>query len=487
MPVAVKSRAGSFLLATVLAGLFPAMQTHAGSFYLPLHESPEIEARVERLFVLADMPIIKRPIPLSHIQKALDKVDNRDPGLVSSIRRYLERYESGAAITHFSVAAASGEDKAVALANDRGYPSDSTYRAALKSYIAFSDQVALNIGGTIGERAEGQRDEFPEGSFLSIGSDYVQADIGFRSHWWGPFQESDMLLSTQAAPMPNITFSNTRPLSLFGLNMSYEVFWARMSESDGIASEDDRNIRLTGYPRLFGTHISFNPWTGFAIGFNRILQYGGADRDGSLSGLLSAYVDAKNQDNVGREGNDFGNQLSSVTTRYTFGKGFPVALYLEYAGEDSSRTSPAALGNSALMYGIHLPQLTRFLDLSWEYAEWQNSWYINSNYADGLSNYGSTLGHWGAERRVLPDGDVAGAKAQTLKLIWALRAGTDLTVKYREIKNQEYSLAPVHEPSSEFQAELSQSYKAVITGLGLLKGTNVFGDNYAQFSAFLRW
>jgi hypothetical protein len=40
---------------------FFSLKAHASSLYLPEQLSPEIEARIERLFVMANMPRVKRP------------------------------------------------------------------------------------------------------------------------------------------------------------------------------------------------------------------------------------------------------------------------------------------------------------------------------------------------------------------------------------------------------------------------------------------
>src|SRR4051812_10295778 len=41
--------------------------------YLPLHQSPEIERKIERLLILADRPILTRPIAAATVLDALAK------------------------------------------------------------------------------------------------------------------------------------------------------------------------------------------------------------------------------------------------------------------------------------------------------------------------------------------------------------------------------------------------------------------------------
>lgn len=452
----------------------------SASLYLPLNMSPEIEARVERLFVLANMPIIKRPIPIQEVYRALDKLGDGDPNLSASIRSYLERYSPRISITHASLNATVSQGENQLLANQRGLESDSTYSASASGYLVATPWLLVNVGGQIHE-SEFKKDEFPEGTFISIGTDYLQVDIGNRPHWFGPFQDSDMLLSSNASATPGITLSNAAPLSLFGIR--YELFLAQMSESDGILSQD-RTKRLTGNPRLFGMHVSFEPAEGFAIGFNRLMQYGGADRDDSYSSLFKAFFNAKKTDNIDEEGVDFGNQLSSIATRYTFTGKFPVSVYMEYGGEDTSFSSNYHLGNTALMLGVHLPKLTSFLDFNYEYAEWQNGWYVNGNYRDGLRQYETGMGHWGANNRIFSD--AVGATTQTAKLIWDIANGHSLTTRWRHIQNENYSNVD-YKSGEEWMLEYAYGVGPFIVGATLTTGRTVFDEDYSMLSGFFRW
>lgn len=469
----------STLLITVLIWT-ASSSARAGSLYLPVQLSPEIEARIERLFVVANMAIIKRPIPIKQVNIALERAEKSDPALVSSIRRYLDRYTNRAGITHLSIEAGAFDGADSQSFNNRGLDTGSTYQISANGYVVVNDFIAVNGGGIAGQRDSGAKDEFLEGSFVSLGWDYLQADIGYRSHWLGPFQESDMLISSHASAMPGVTVSNPIPLPWLGIQ--YEFFLAQMSESDDIRSGLTENQRVQGNPKLAGFHLSLSPWPGFAIGANRLMQFGGADRDQSLSGFYNAFFNVKESENVGVSGNDFGNQLTSITTRYTFAGEFPISIYMEYAGEDTSLSSGIHLGNSALMFGIHLPKLTKHLDFTWETAEWQNGWYVNGNYGDGLTNHNSILGHWGASQRV----SASGASAQTAKLIWDVYDGKALSFKYQSIENKEYRPNELNK-AERLTIEYAQGVGNVIAGVKLESGRDIFGESFNKLSGFVRW
>ena len=470
----------SCLFGILVFGLVFSQQSRAGSLFLPLKLSPEIESRVEKLFVIANIPIIKRPISMKQVEMALEKVGSSEPELVAEIEEYLRRFSFRFNVTHFQVSGSYHTGANEFEANRRGIDRGSSYDASIAGYWTFNDFVALNFGGIVSD-TNGLKDEFPDGTFLSLGWDFLQFDIGNRPHWFGPFQESDMLISTHAPSITSVTVSNVVPLDFLGT--TYEVFIGEMSESDEILSQN-RDERLVGNPRLFGVHLGFAPIEGFAIGFNRLMQFGGADRDESPSSLAQAFFDAKSFDNVSN-GGDFGNQLTSVTTRYTFSGEFPISVYMEYGGEDTSGPSDAHLGNSALMLGVHLPKVFERFDATYEYAEWQNAWYVNTNYGDGLTHFGRILGHWGGSRRV--DGDAVGAESQTAKLIWYIQPGRQLTSIYRQQDNIDIGTSIDYETAQEWSLEYAQAWESWIVGLTLITGNDVFGEDYTKVSGFLRW
>ena len=472
----------------ILSALITPLPAFSGSLYLPLQLSPEIEGQIEKLLVITNTPVIKRPIPIKLVSQALDKLDGREPGLSHSISRYLERYSGKVGVGHAELSAAAHSGADITLPNGRGELAESVAQASFSAYWAMSEFIALNVGAVAYDHDNAGNDEddsemFLSGSFLSLGFDVAQLDIGFRPHWFGPFQESDMLISTQAATMPSVTLSNITPLT--GLNMSYEVFLGQMSEQSSIQSRDGLRHDVTGNPKLFGLHLSFAPFDGFALGFNRLMQYGGGSRDESFSSLAEAFVDARKFDNVGEEGNNFGNQLSSITTRFTFPGDKPFSVYMEYAGEDSSASSSYHIGNTALMLGIHMPVLTSWLDLTFEHAEWQNAWYVNGNYPEsGLANFDTIIGHWGGTQR--RKNDAVGSSVQMLKAIWGVGEGHSLISIYRQVENKDYS--PVdYDVGRSLSLQYSTAYGFAIVGGELQAGTDVFGESFTRLSGFFRW
>ena len=458
----------------------------ASSLYLPLKQQPHIEAKIERLFIAANIPIAKRPISVKRLELALNKAANLEPALSSEIHRYLQRYKKNAAITQFSFEVAADKASFQSLPNNRGQLSHSNYSASVQGYYAVSDTVKINAGFVAYDQGSDDDQVFAEGSYISIGPDYLQLDIGFRAHWLSPFQDSSMLLSSNAPSMPSLTLSNALPLNF--MQMDYEVFYAQMSHSDRIRS-NDRSSYLPGTPKLFGLHLGFVPVAGLSIGLNRLMQYGGADNDESISSLLRAFLAPGKNDNSGggegvtREDSDFGNQLTSITTRFTFPGRYPVAVYMEFAGEDTSHPSKVHIGNSSLMFGLHLPKFTAFLDASYEYAQWQNGWYINGNYPDGLIQNGTIIGHWGASRI----GKGIPASTHSVKLIWLSNSRHELQAYVRRLTNDSVNTQYNYRSAYEIHLQYAYNLRGTRLGCGWLIGKDVIDNGYVRLAGFIRW
>ena len=91
--------------------------------YLPLQQSPEIERKIERLLILADQPLLTRPITAAAVFDALPKACERDAALCDEVKRYLSGFMRTAGISHASLAAGAGSGGDVALPNRHGMTS----------------------------------------------------------------------------------------------------------------------------------------------------------------------------------------------------------------------------------------------------------------------------------------------------------------------------------------------------------------------------
>lgn len=442
--------------------------------YLPLHLSPEIERQVERLLILADKPVMRRPIAAATVFDALPAGCERDPVLCEQVKRYLSSFMRTAGVSHLSAAVAGTSGSAPALPNRHGMSADSSYEVAAAAYWQPGDYMLVSAGAVANEG-----DSTPTGSVLSFGMEYAQVDVGYRDHWLSPFTDSAMLVSTEAATMPSVTLSNYTPISRWGFG--YELFVAEMSESNRIVGPN--NDFTTGKPRLLGFSLSIEPFPGWALGVSRIMQYGGGDRDASFSDAVDAFFNPADVDNTGTPA-DFGNQIAAFSSRFLMPTSVPFAVYFEYAGEDTSTLSNLRLGNSALSIGLDFPLLFQNLSLTVEMSEWQNLWYVHHIYQDGMTNHGRVLGHWGADWR--ESGDGVGARSVMARVGWTRKSGGLFEATYRNIDNEAYS-GRAYETGHDLEVRYSHPWNDFYFGAELNTGRDVFGESYTRLGAFFRF
>jgi hypothetical protein len=377
-----------------------------------------------------------------------------------------------AGVEHLSVDIGVGGGTPTVLPNQHGMDSDSSYEVSVGAFWQPTDHVLLN-GGVFAYDG----DTTPTGTFASIGSEYMQVDIGYRDHWLSPMTDSAMMLSTQAPTMPTLSVSNYEPISRLGFQ--YEVFIGEMSESSHIVSQSGTGY-TTGKPRIFGVHLSIAPFPGWSLGVSRIMQYGGGDRPDSFTDLFKAFFNPSSNDNE----QQFGNQVAALTSRFIFQGATPFAVYFEYAGEDTSTLSNLRLGNAALSAGLDFPLLGKNLALKLEVSEWQNAWYTHSVYQDGLRNEDHVIGHWGGDWRVL--GDEAGARSWMVQVAWEPKFGGLIEGTYRSLDNQLYTNQP-YVTGSNFDLRYTHQWRQFLAGAEVSFGRDVFGAAYSRVSGFLRF
>ncbi|WP_115717012.1 capsule assembly Wzi family protein [Gallaecimonas mangrovi] len=447
--------------------------------YLPLSLSPEIEHQVERVMILADQPVMTRPIPAAAVLAALPKACKKDEALCEQVHSYLDRLMQQVGVSQASVeASVTNNNSNITLANSHGMDAASHYQASFSGYWQPSDYLLFNAGFV-----SYQGDTTPTGTMVSVGTNYAQLDIGYRDHWLSPMTDSSMLISTNAQTMPSVTLSNYTPISIF--NVHYEMFLAQMSSSDHIVYNDGYT---SGHPMLAGLHLSFEPIEGWSLGINRVMQYGGGARGGkSLKDVIKAYFDPSGEDNAknGQTADQqFGNQAASFTSRIIFPGEVPFSVYFEYAGEDTSKSENWNLGNVGLSGGIDFPKLWNNWDLTVEMSEWQNGWYTHHIYLDGLTNNDVVIGNWAANQRVFNDS--VGGRSLMVKLGWQPHFGGLAQFQFRTVQNQNYGEYD-YQRGLELTTSYSFPWRNYMVGAELLVGRDTLGENYDRLSAYIHF
>ncbi len=450
--------------------------------YLPLNLDPELEREVERVLILGDRPVMTRPIPAAMVLDALPKACAIDPVLCRRVRRALKPYMQDSALEFASVeASAVNGDSRMVIPNRYGQTEQSQWQVAGAGFIQPSDYLLINLGGVAYDGRQKAT-----GSFLSLGFDWAQLDLGYRDHWWSPMTDSAMVISTESPSMPGVTLSNWRPLTRFGWH--YEVFVERVSYTDKITLTD--GSLTAGYPKFSGARLALEPAnSGWSLAANRIMMFGGGAAGGqSASDLLKAFFNP--QGTLSTTGKPvLGKQEASLTSRLIYPGRIPFSLYFEFAGNDTSG-GQFTFSRTDLSVGLQFPRLGPF-DLTWEFSEWQPTWYVKSataseyGYGDGITNYLLSTGHWFADQRHF--GNAVGGQSNMLRVgLEPPRIGGRLELTLRFLENQPYSgYAYEH----QYMGTLMYSYplKDYIVGSEVDYGRDVFGARFTRVSAFLRY
>src|SRR5271165_1871989 len=160
---------------TLAARIAPAGGVSA---YLPLNIEPEMERQIERVLILADEPILKRPFAVALVELALPDACKADLALCTRVKQYLERYSHDYGVSYASATAALTHGASVVVPNGYGLPMQSNWEVSAQAYVQPSDYLLLNAGG-VAYQGRVQ----PAGSVLSAGFNWAQLDLGYRQHW----------------------------------------------------------------------------------------------------------------------------------------------------------------------------------------------------------------------------------------------------------------------------------------------------------------
>jgi hypothetical protein len=185
----------------------------------------------------------------------------------------------------------------------------------------------------------------------------------------------------------------------------------------------------------------------------------------------------------------FANRQVSITSAYTFPAPQPFVAYVEYAARDTLHGNRLRFHDAGLSAGVHFPQFFKRFDLSLEASEWQNAWYTDYVWLEGMTVNGYVTGQWGADWRTFAD--AVGAQTEMAQLGWALQSGDEINVRIRTLQNQGYS-AFLGYPAIDYRragmltAEYAQPRDGYTRGLSLDLGRDVYGKSFARLAAFVR-
>lgn len=475
--------------------------------YLPIHSSPALDNEIERLATIANIPNLTKPYNLATINFYLETINESHPTLYRRLSQALAPYNKSFSTTQLQLTLSQSNNKSDATAsegevvlkghkkaNNNGIDSHQNFHLKVRSQWQITNWLGVYMGTQIAEKKQYLDNPLPfddddstqfdsqfDGSLISIGTSQAQLDIGYKEHWFGPFNGSAQLISNHSQTMPSISLSNNLPLNLYGHKINYELFLAKMSTQPVLYNEE---FSSTNNPYLAGMHISFQPTSWWTLGANRTFQFSGGERPFSLKKVLSAFFDPRGTDNRADTNNQSGNQIASITSKINIDSHIPFSLSVEYAGEDTGNSIEGQLGNSALITGLYIPYLFNdSLSLNYEYSNWQTAWYANSLYQWGYVHEGYVVGHWGAQ----PQRDERTAKeghSHYINTVWQTPNSHIISLAIRRASNTPSS---TYKDSWEAQMTYSWPLRQHILSFVLNSGEDYQGQFFSQVGVKFSW
>ncbi len=282
--------------------------------------------------------------------------------------------------------------------------------------IELSDEFFLgNLAGKLQVNYRLGLDDTPEinqGSALNIDGSYLAYKLGnwvlsagAIERWWGPGIDSNLIMSTNARPLPSMAISRDNSEAFKTPWLSWIGPWTLTAQMAKLEGE-----RAVPNTLMWSTRGTFRPIRGLEIGASWSLQWAGEGQPSSINDFFNAITGGQECANGEPASScdpsrltQYGNHIAGFDARWS-GRIFdlPYAIYGQRIGEDSPENG--LITDKADLYGIE----TRFtlfnqrILANLEYSDTQvacngdsptlNCYYEHGTYESGYRYYRRTMG-----------------------------------------------------------------------------------------------
>lgn len=259
-----------------------------------------------------------------------------------------------------------------------------------KSFIG--DAWAAKISAYFRNKPSGGHDKTYEGSYLAgVFGNWVLS-VDQIPQWWGPGQDSALALSNNAIAFPALRLSRHSSESFTSPWLSWIGSWSFTT----YLGQQEHGNSMPG-TNLWGMRVNFRPLQSLEIGISRASQWGGGDREESLSTLWDLLIgDVADPD----EANDLNtkkepaNQLGGIDIKWYLQPLFdvPVNVYLEMIGEEGEGGFPS-----------HTMQLIG-AEYSWHSKEYWQKIYVEVSDTTALCDDNYDISNCVYQHQLYPEG-----------------------------------------------------------------------------------
>jgi len=447
---------------------------------------------------VTNIPLTAWPIALGDVHAALDETDVRPLSgtLKSAFDRVRDRLrwdlESDLVSVRLGLAGATNP-RIIRTFEDT--PREEGEVRAEMSWIG--ERFSVNLAASYTENPFDGEEFRPDGTYLGVALGNWMVMAGWQERWWGPGRDGSMILSTNARPRPGVTLQRNNSVPFETKWLSWMGPWTFTTFMDVL--DDERHINDAW---LFGMRGSFRPpGTGLEIGLSRTAQWCGDGRPcdfKTFTNLLRGF------DNLGSDvtlDEEPGNQLGGFDIRWSLPKEIPLALYVQFIGEDNC-DGCGPVGAGVRQIGLeHWGQVGQLMHRThFEVSESTcrdgqfgagdarlNCAYEHSIYRTRYRYNGRSLGHSG-------DGDTLSYSLGST-LVQSAGHSWNVSLRYMEINrvgvpNSRHTLTPT--PQELLDAQLSHDrmtrFGRFYAGLGYSRvDDKESSTSSSDVTAFLQW
>jgi hypothetical protein len=356
------------------AGLLALLQWAATPAQADPWLAPGNEALRSDILRLADAGILRGPVttwPISWPDIARDvngiTASELDAGTAASLRR-VQRMAREAAGLGFSgggirVAGASETQRLRSFADS---PRDEiSLRAGW-----LGERVAIKVEAAVVADADDGKRVRLDGSYLGVNVGNFMVSVGYMDRWWGPGWDGNLILSTNARPIPSLTIERNYTDPFKTKLLSWIGPWRA---SIAVGEAEDHGVDVPGV-RFLAARVNFKPRPWLEVGLTRTAQWCGGDRDCGWDTFTRLVLGRDNRGDGVQADDEPGNQMAGYDIRLRSPwRALPIAFHSQWIGEDEAGGLPSKFMGQ---FGLE----------SWGYAAF-GAWRLRGEFSDTACSF----------------------------------------------------------------------------------------------------
>jgi hypothetical protein len=206
------------------------------------------------------------------------------------------------------------------------------------------ERFAVNLSAALVDNSIDGDDLYPDGSYVGVALGNWMLSAGWQERWWGPGHDGSLILSTNARPSPGVAIQRNRSAAFDNKWLRWIGPWSLTSFINLLDDQREVDNAL-----LFGMRATFKPIDSLEIGLSRTAQWCGQGRPCDFKAFGNMLLGNDNRGVTVDPADEPGNQLAGFDIRWALPQQIPVALYVQWIGEDGRNAS--ALPGSWLRQG----------------------------------------------------------------------------------------------------------------------------------------